>query len=355
MISNSSALTEITGNIPIGRQIGRGINGRILEAKWEGTEVALKEFTFMSEASDSELQVFRLNLLSACEQSSRLRHPNIIRFLGIYHPPGIRAPKVVLERLHCSLNNLLQQAKAIPIEAKLSILHDVASSIKYLHSRTPPIIHRNLSSNNILLSKGMEAKVGDLSTVHLVDLKRQAQMSRSPGTVAFMPPEALATNNQNGQHLPGYEKELDVFSFGCVMLHTLSHQLPTPSEHVVIIDLKMKVQSEVARRRRYFDIIDRSKFGALIPLIKSCLSNLPKNRTSILTICEQLEGLVDREHVKLPCIVSLLQKLERKDFEMRNKDVEIQALRSDMSRMQIKHPYLPLKQVVIYIVFNYIP
>ena len=77
---------------------------------------------------------------------------------------------------------------------------------------------------NALLSKGMEGKIGDLGTARLVDPRRQSRMTQAPGTAHFMPPEALAdvTNIR-------YGKELDVFSFGCVMLHTLSHLWPTPS------------------------------------------------------------------------------------------------------------------------------
>ena len=68
----------VIDNIRIGNQIGRGANGRILEAKWEGTVVAVKEIhsIFMNEVSDLEFQSFKRSFLRECEQSSRLRHPN---------------------------------------------------------------------------------------------------------------------------------------------------------------------------------------------------------------------------------------------------------------------------------------
>ena len=43
-----------------------------------------------------------------CEQCSRLRHPNIVCFFGIYHPPDARVPSLVMERLYCSLTNMLE-------------------------------------------------------------------------------------------------------------------------------------------------------------------------------------------------------------------------------------------------------
>jgi len=306
----------VIDNIQIGAQIGRGANGRILEGKWEGIVVAVKEIhsIFISEVSDQEFQSFKRSFLRECEQSSRLRHPNIVRFLGIYHPPGARVPSLVMERLHCSLTSLLERNPVVPLGTKLSIINDVALGLRYLHTRNPPIIHRDLSSNNVLLTKGMEGKIGDLGTARLVDPRRQSRMTVAPGTVDFMPPEALVIENVTNIR---YGKELDVFSFGCVMLHTLSHEWPTPLQAVIVnpeTGLVTGGRSEVERRNIYFERIDRSRSDVLIPLIENCLSNLPKNRTSIVRVCDQLEG-------------------------------EMRTLRSEMSKLQITTPHLSPKQV----------
>ena len=319
----------VIDNIVIGNQIGRGANGRILEAKWEGIVVAVKEIhsIFMNEVSDREFQSFKTSFLRECEQSNRLRHPNIVRFFGIYHPPGARVPSLVMERLHCSLTSLLEENLVVPIGTKLSIIKDVALGLRYLHTRNPPIIHRDLSSNNVLLSKGMEGKIGDLGTARLVDPRRQSRMTKAPGTVDFMPPEALAEDVTN----ICYGRELDVFSFGCVMLHTLSHQWPTPSQAVIInpeTGLATSGRNEVERRSKYFEGMDRSRSDVLIPLIECCLSNLPKKRPSIVRVCDQLDGqLVDKETVStIEFTVSALQQaLRQKDTEMQRKDAEIQS------------------------------
>ena len=347
----------VIDNIRIGNQIGRGANGRILEAKWEGTVVAVKEIhsIFMNEVGDLEFQSFKRSFLRECEQSSRLRHPNIVRFFGIYHPPGARVPSLVMERLHCSLTSLLENNPVVSIATKITIIKDVALGLRYLHTCNPPIIHRDLSSNNVLLSKGMEGKIGDLGTARLVDPRRQSRMTKAPGTVDFMPPEALedVTNIL-------YGKELDVFSFGCVMLHTLSHQWPTPSQAVIInpeTGLATGGRTEVERRSKYFERIDRSRSDVLIPLIESCLSNLPKSRLSIVRVCDQLEGqLVDREWPSSHelTVSALQQEIQQKDAKLQGKDAEIQrknvaieqlttalhnkdvmleALRSDMSKL----------------------
>ena len=83
-------------------------------------------------------------------------------------------PGLVIERLHCSLTSLLENNPVVPIGTKVSIIKDVALGLRYLHTRNPPTIHRDLSSNNVLLSKGMEGKIGDLGTARLVDPRRQS-------------------------------------------------------------------------------------------------------------------------------------------------------------------------------------
>ena len=349
----------IIDNIHLGNQIGRGANGRILEAKWEGTMVAVKEIhaIFLNEVSEAEFQAFKRSFLRECEQSSRLRHPNIVRFFGIYWPPAARAPSLVMERLHCSLTSLLEQNPVLPIETKVSIIYDAALGLRYLHTRTPIIIHRDLSSNNVLVSKGMEGKIGDLGTARLVDPTRQSRMTKAPGTVDFMPPEALAATENIR-----YERELDVFSFGCVMVHTLSHQWPTPSEPVVTdpVNFELKAKSEVERRSKYFDKIANSRLGELIPMIKSCLNNAPKNRISIVTVCNQLEGLVNEQQsstdIDLPIsalkqeitnkdaeICRMSDEIHTKDAEIKNKNIQIQhqadeieKVKSDMANLQMQ-------------------
>ena len=288
----------------------------------------LKKFTpfrprsiFINEVSELEFQAFKRSFLQECEQSNQLRHPTIVRLYGIYWPPGARAPSSVMERLHCSLTSLLEQNSVLPIDTKLSIIFGVALGLRYLHTRTPIIIHRDLSSNNVLISKGMEGKIGDLGTARLVDPTKQSRMTKAPGTVDFMPPEALA----GGENVR-YERELDVFSFGCVMLHTLSHEWPTPSEPVVTdpVTFEVKGRTEVERRSSYFNKIDRSRQGMLNPVIKSCLNNIPKNRTSIVTVCDQLEALQHSsvDDIDLPSSV-LRQEMKKKDEEIRKKEDEI--------------------------------
>ena len=305
--------------------IGSGAYGRILEAKWEGTSVAVKEIHSLLKnvASDAEFRSFKEKFLQECERSRQLRHPNIVQFLGIYWPVdpeavwARRLPSLVMERLDCSLDKLLKDNSYIPAITKLSIVIDVSLGLRYLHSRLPqPIIHRDLSSNNVLISKRMEGKIGDLGTARFINPDKLSKMTRAPGTLDFMPPEALASNCQ-------YGKEIDVFSFGCVMLHTFSHcDWPTPLTSTYP-DPKTKnllARNEVERRQDYFEKIQQS--NTLTTLIKRCLADFPNERESIVNVSNRL-----REMLMEPLNVLILQqKVNQKEIEMQNKDSEIQRL-----------------------------
>ena len=247
----SSLRSSIITDIQLGRVIGGGAHERILEAKWEGSVVAVKQIhTIFEEVNAQEFEIRRNKFLMECDRSNRLRHPNIVRFFGIYFPLGGRIPNLVMERLHCSLNHLLERNPVIHLDIKTSILHQIGLGLRYLHTRAPSIIHRDLSSNNVLISKGMEAKIADLGTIRLLDPNRNSPMSMAPGTQDFMPPEVLVNDPDMK-----YGKELDVFSFGCVMLHTFSQQWPTPSQHVVTdpVERKLITRSEVERHAQYLD------------------------------------------------------------------------------------------------------
>ena len=105
----------------------------------------------------------------------------------------------------------------LPISLKCSVLEDVASGLLYLHKRNPPVIHRDLTAKNILLTSHLAAKIADMGNSHIIDMKpgRLAKtLSKLPGTLVYMPPEALDDRHS-------YGPPLDVFSFGHLALFTV--------------------------------------------------------------------------------------------------------------------------------------
>ena len=156
--------------------------------------------------------------LQECQLMSSLRHPNITLFLGLCFLPGTQLPLLVMERLETSLDDLLEHIPNLPLSLKRSVLEDVASGLLYLHKKHSPVIHRDLTSKNVLLTSSLVAKISDMGNSRIVDL-RGDQMARTlskfPGTLLYMPPEALDDAHR-------YGPSLDIFSFGHLALYTLT-------------------------------------------------------------------------------------------------------------------------------------
>ena len=155
--------------------------------------------------------------LQECQLMSSLRHPHITLFLGICFLPGIKLPLLVMERLDTNLDDILEHMPNLPLSLKCSILEDTSSGLLYLHGRSPPIIHRDLTARNVLLTSSLEAKITDMGNSRIIDLKPGQlvrTLSQTPGTLVYMPPEALDDKHR-------YGSSLDIFSFGHLALFTI--------------------------------------------------------------------------------------------------------------------------------------
>ena len=156
--------------------------------------------------------------LQECQLMSSLRHPNITLFLGLCFLPGTQLPLLVMELLETSLDDLLEHMPNIPFSVKRSILENVASGLLYLHKRNPPVIHRDLTSNNVLLTSSLVAKITDMGNSRIVRPGQAVRtLSALPGTLVYMPPEAQVSNEKNS-----YGPSLDIFSFGHLALFTIT-------------------------------------------------------------------------------------------------------------------------------------
>ena len=275
-------------NVQLHEEIGRGGNGVVYAGSWQGSPCAVKKME-LAEIAPKDHDRMRKKFLTECERSSTLRHPNIVQFFGVYNPQTTTFPTLIMERLHSNLTDLLKNTPHIAYEMKLSFIHDVAKGLTYLH--TSSIIHRDLSTNNVLVSAGLEAKIGDLGTMRFIDGVKLSQMTREARTVDFMPPEVLFDK-------PVYGTAMDVFSFACVCLHTLSHKWPTPSQPVETdpVTHELRPRSEVQRRETYMEGMEDN----VKALATSCLHNAADKRPKIDEVCAQLEQIITRRQSTIP-------------------------------------------------------
>ena len=150
-----------------------------------------------------------------CKLMFSLRHPNIIQFYGICLLPNHKLPMIVMEQLCCNLHAFLDDRPDCSLTCKFSILEDVARGLTYLHDRPSPVIHRDLTAKNVLLTSSVVAKITDMGNSRIMEPGRIAMtLSRQPGTKVYMPPEALDETHC-------YGPALDIFSFGHLALYVI--------------------------------------------------------------------------------------------------------------------------------------
>ena len=147
-----------------------------------------------------------------CLLLSKLRHPNIVRFIGVSYLTSDTDLVLVMEKLQSDLAAFVRLHKNIPLSIKLSIMLDVSYGLLYLHTQTPPIIHRDLTAPNILLTTDLRAKIADLGVSKVLCNPLTVTKTTAPGNINYMSPETKVEN-------PQYGTGVDVFSFGHLLVH----------------------------------------------------------------------------------------------------------------------------------------
>jgi len=180
----------------------------------------------------------------------------------------------------------------IPFTNVVSILNDVSLGLQYLHSRSPPIVHRDLTPNNILLCYHLRAKITDLGVAKVMQTTDTKTLTQAPGTHDFMPPECLANK-------PVYGLPLDIFSFGGVILYVTTQQWPQPAPWVNFDPNTGSriVLTELQRRQQYLDKMTGA-YTDLKSLVISCLNDNPKKRPSVAEVLLDINKAKDAYYQK---------------------------------------------------------
>ncbi|KAF3795404.1 Serine/threonine-protein kinase [Nymphaea thermarum] len=198
-------------------KIGAGSFGTVHRADWHGSDVAVKILM----EQDFHEERFK-EFLSEVVIMKRLRHPNIVLFMGaVTQPPNLSIVTEFLSR--GSLYKLIHRPGAresLDDRRRLNMAFDVAKGMNYLHRRNPPIVHRDLKSPNLLVDKKWTVKVCDFG---LSRLKANTFLSSksTAGTPEWMAPEVLRDEPSN--------EKCDVYSFGVILWELVTMQQPWSS------------------------------------------------------------------------------------------------------------------------------
>ena len=162
--------------------LGKGGWGSVIEGNYCGCAVAVKQMYELI-LSDHNRRLFEREMSIA----ARCRHPCLLQFIGATNDEG--SPLFVTELMESSLRALLEQRPLSSLEVFVISL-DVARALNYLHLKKPsPIIHRDISSANVLLWRQADqwrGKVSDYGTANIL----QQTMTVGPGAMIYSAPEA---------------------------------------------------------------------------------------------------------------------------------------------------------------------
>ncbi|TKY51442.1 Phytosulfokine receptor 2 [Spatholobus suberectus] len=210
-------LSRATDNFSPHLIVGDGSFGLVYRARLStGALVAVKKL------SPDAFQGFR-EFTAEMETLSKLRHPNIVKILG-YWASG---PERLLVYEFIERGNLDQwlhenddgSRSPLSWETRVHIIRGVAHGLCYLHELDKAIIHRDIKASNVLLDSKFQAHIADFGLARRIDNSHSHVSTQFAGTIGYMPPEY-----RDGSNVAN--KKVDVYSFGVLMIETMSSHRP---------------------------------------------------------------------------------------------------------------------------------
>lgn len=173
------------------------------------------------ELQESKLnKVERQRFREEAEMLKDLQHPNIVRFYDYWEGQDHAGKKkyiVLVTELMTSgtLKTYLKRFNRINIKVLKSWCRQILKGLSFLHSRNPPVIHRDLKCDNIFITGTTgSVKIGDLG---LATLKNKSYAKSVIGTPEFMAPEMYEEQ---------YDESVDVYAFGMCLLEMVTGEYP---------------------------------------------------------------------------------------------------------------------------------
>ena len=332
--------------------LGSGSYGVVCKAMYGQRLCAAKLLhPIFFQSNDPGILTTRRKFEQECRFLNELKHPHIVEYLGTSHDPDSGLLVLLMELCDESLTHFLERSQQpLSYHIEVDLCHDIAKALAYIHSKE--IIHRDLSSNNVLLLPG-RAKITDFGQLKLFDVnRRMTPLTMCPGTLVYMPPEAL-------NEPPVYSKKIDCFSFGVLQIQIMTRQFPDPGPATRVVEdsrsptgtVKMPVLDS-ERRKSHIDLIHPTH--DLLPTSLDCLSYSEEDRPSAQDLCQKLAAFkevprytqsIHLTQLSVRCeeqaqqILQLQQQLHTLQQDLQTKDQQLQD-----SQRQSQHSLLQYEQ-----------
>ncbi|KAJ1612685.1 putative protein Roco7 [Cryptosporidium canis] len=305
--------------------LGVGSTSFVYSAFWRGTEVAMKilgnspnnivtskgclNLSVKSLGIDQRDSQRYLEFKNEIRIMRLLRHPNIVQFMGgnvNSNPPFLICEfcsgGTLFNLLHgvskkcIDSNNYSFSGPSINLSLfqRIKILQDIAKGIHFLHSASPPIIHRDIKSLNVFLSQPVNsrsdipiAKVGDFGLCQQSILNKgfANRPGNLVGTYQWMAPEVLT--NQT------YNEYIDVYSFGMIMYEVFSNKTPF-FELGVDVNPETLADEIIRGIRPTLKYIIHDTPSEIRDIMMRCWDQSPTKRGTMLIIINELQCIMER-------------------------------------------------------------
>ncbi|KAL8254954.1 hypothetical protein R6Q59_033175 [Mikania micrantha] len=282
-------LKRCTNNFSEENMIGTGGYGQVYKGTLDtGHVVAIKR---AQQRSLQGAQEFKTEI----ELLSRIHHKNVVSLVGFCYEHGEQM--LVYEYIsNGTLKDNLTGKAGMKLNwmKRLKVALDSAKGVTYLHElANPPIIHRDIKSNNILLDEHMNAKVADFGLSKLLGDESKGYVSTQvKGTLGYMDPEYYMTQQLT--------EKSDVYSFGIVLLELLTSRSPIHKGKYIVREVKEAIDKS-GDPNGIYTILDPSlgsfqTLGGLtkfVNLAMSCVQDSGSDRPKMGDVVREIESIID--------------------------------------------------------------
>ena len=275
----SPANRKINENLRIfiKEKLGTGAFGVVFKGSYRSSpcavkllhEVAMELQTNLPTTQENEINICTFD--RECKFLESLQHPNIVQHLTTDKYPTSGSTILVTELMDCNLRVYLSGIEKVSSHCQVSLSKDVASGLAYIHSNQ--IIHRDLCSDNILLTLRQPVPVAKISDFGMSRLLSPSQMSSTLSAIGhrmgYLPSEALRLKEEI------YDQSLDVFSLGVIIM-----QIICKAGTVKTVKDRCSLIKQIPTTHR------------LKVVISYCLQEDMKSRPTAKAVCELTYGSV---------------------------------------------------------------
>ena len=273
-----------------GVELGGGSFSVVYEVERGQRTCAAKHFVVFGHRPEATDRIAQ-SLVRECKHWLELKHPHIVETLGWYEKETSLFPIIVMEKMDASLKSHLVSCnkEQFPLVDKVGILFQVATGIKFLHTRSPPLIHGDITANNVMLTgcpPHCTAKLTDFGLTRVFDIMSITPQSIGRGTYAYISPEFFIQP-------PAITEKTDNFCFGILLIHTVTHNYPIPTAPARFKggDQPLKALTELERRQQHISLFTLQERHCLEDIIRPCLEQDPEERPTSTVVLRQMAAV----------------------------------------------------------------